>query len=198
MKVVELLGEGLAGDAMRARLNKSQSEKPVWLHRLNKDGNESQLADARRYFKTEREAKDFHDAMVKNNPGKHIGHTLYSDTGDETLRLQLVNGKMQHAPAGLTSDDDGALDNFMSWLDDQGSAASIWMKEEQQEKLFSLFKSGHLVKSAGFTHRDNSTPEGEKKRTDSFISSWKAKGWTLFAMEENGDAVDAVFTKEKK
>lgn len=192
------LAEDLAADIRKARQAKSNATKTVWLHRLNKDGNESGMADARTYFNTEVEAKEHHDRLVKLNPKKHIAHRMYSDVGDETMKVDFVNGKTQHAPGGLTNDDDGALDNFMQWLDDQGSAASMWMPEHQQEQLFKLYQNGYKVKCTGMEMSDKAYDAGtEDPRIQRHIDKWQLKGWTLFASEENGGYVDMVFTKAK-
>lgn len=51
--------------------------KTVHLHRLTKDGSESGMHDARKPFASEEEARQHHDRMKSNNPGKPIAHRLY-------------------------------------------------------------------------------------------------------------------------
>lgn len=198
MKLVEILKEDLFSDARKARAAKSRAEKPVWLHRLNGDGNESRMNDARTYFKTEADAKAHHDSMVKLNPGKKIGHMLYSDVGDTTMKVMLVNGKFKHAPGGLTHEDDGAEDNFMAWLDDQGSAAGMWMAAPMRTKLFNLYKNGHAVKSTGTAFNKKDDPSKIDAKIKKFKDGWTAKGWKFFASDETDEYVDMIFTKEPK
>ena len=67
------------------------SKKPtnIWLHRLNKDGSESKMDDAKRYYGTKEEAISHHNHMVDANPGKTISHHLYSSTELGTFKIKL-------------------------------------------------------------------------------------------------------------
>lgn len=67
----------------------SKKQTNVWLHRLNKDGSESGMRDAKRYFTSKQAAIEQHNHMVDVNPGKEIAHNLHMDTelGHFTLKL---------------------------------------------------------------------------------------------------------------
>ncbi len=70
------LGEGLFADLRKARQDKNNDAKPVYMRRLNKDGSESGMRDATTFYYTEKEAKAHHDELVKNNPHQRIAHHL--------------------------------------------------------------------------------------------------------------------------
>lgn len=61
----------------------------IWLHRLNKDGTESGMSDAKRYYTSKRDAINHHNHMVDANPGKEIAHHLYmkGDLGNFKMKL---------------------------------------------------------------------------------------------------------------
>lgn len=81
--------EDVFSDLRKAKAQKRKSEKDIWLVRLNKDGSESRMHDAKKYFDTYEEAVEHHNRMVKNNPGKLIAHMLYADS------LILVKRKLE-------------------------------------------------------------------------------------------------------
>ena len=64
-------------------------ERPVWLHRLNGDGSESRMNDAKSYFDTEDEAIRAHNYRVQANPGKAVSNNLHSkgELGTFTIAL---------------------------------------------------------------------------------------------------------------
>jgi hypothetical protein len=71
------------------------SKKPasVWLHRLNKDGKESGMNDAKRYYKDKQAAIMHHNHMVGANPGKTISHHLYQTGELGTFKMKLSGRK---------------------------------------------------------------------------------------------------------
>jgi hypothetical protein len=69
-----------------------QKETNVWLHRLNKDGNQSGMRDAVTYFSKPKDALRQHKAMVGYNPGQEIAHHLYIRGDDGLEKTKLVNG----------------------------------------------------------------------------------------------------------
>lgn len=87
------LGEDLNSDLRKARIAKKLAKSAVWLHRLNKDGTESGMHDAKHHYDSEDQALAGHKYMVSINPGKLIQHHLYSTSGMGTFKLKLVNGK---------------------------------------------------------------------------------------------------------
>lgn len=64
-------------------------KRPVWLVRLNKDGKESRMNDAKMFFDTEEDAIKQHNAMVEYNPEKTIEHNLYSTGELGTFHFKL-------------------------------------------------------------------------------------------------------------
>lgn len=62
----------------------------VWLHRLNKDGKESGMADAKRYYTSKKDAIEHHNHMVDANPGREIAHNLHIDNELGRFTLKLV------------------------------------------------------------------------------------------------------------
>ena len=94
MKLNELhinVNEDIAADLRRARRLRAQAEAPVWLIRLNKDGSESKMHDAKTHFADEDQALASHHMMVKTNPGKLIQHNLYSrGLAGKVLKVKLV------------------------------------------------------------------------------------------------------------
>lgn len=68
----------------------SKKETNVWLHRLNKDGAESGMRDARRYYPSKDAAISHHNHMVDANPGKEIAHNLHVRTDFGHFVIKLV------------------------------------------------------------------------------------------------------------
>jgi len=66
-------------DIMKIKKAASDASKSVHLHRLTAAGKESGLHDARKPFKSEKEARDHHSYILSINPGKKISHNLYVD-----------------------------------------------------------------------------------------------------------------------
>lgn len=65
--------------------HRAAAGKEVALHSLKKDGAESGMHDARKTFRTEQEARDYHDRVKSLNPKKNIQHNLY--VGDKVEKL---------------------------------------------------------------------------------------------------------------
>jgi hypothetical protein len=189
------VNEDLGSDAMKARKKKAQDAKPVWLHRLKKDGSENKMHDARSYFDDERAAKAHHDNMVKLNPGSKIEHHMYSYNGDETMKTKLSGGKVVMAKGGILGNkEEDPVTSIIDWLDSQGSAAGMWMEQEQREKLAKLVMNGTQARSFG-VDIEKLTPEKADAKIEQRTASLKKAGWVLFDQEDNGDYVDMVFIK---
>ena len=81
--IQDLMNEEVKGwkhagrDLAAARQAKSDDAKEITLIRLKKSGDESKMHDAVKKFKSEKEAREHHDLMVKNNPGHTIKHNMY-------------------------------------------------------------------------------------------------------------------------
>ena len=71
-----------ARDITKSRRQSADAAKEVKLVRLKKNGDESKLYDATSKHADEKEAREKHNRLVQNNPGKGIAHNLY------------VNGKL--------------------------------------------------------------------------------------------------------
>ena len=190
------LGEDLFADSRKARQAKSNLEKPIYMIRLNKDGQESGMKEAVTHHNTEEEAKALHDQLVKNNPRSKIAHHMYSYNGEETFKTKFVGGKVVPLKGGIAGEAniEDAVHDFIQMLDDEGSAAGIWMPYAQKEELYKLYRAKHKVKSTGVKTEDME-PDKAAAKIDKKIKSLEAAGWKLFAQEENGDYVDMVFTK---
>lgn len=61
----------------------------VWLRKVNKDGRESKMADAIRYYTSKDDAIRHHNNMVDVNPGTVIKHNLYVKTEFGQFKLEL-------------------------------------------------------------------------------------------------------------
>lgn len=64
-------------DIAKFRKDQADSQKTVHLHRLNANGKESGMHDARKPFSTEDEAREHHKKMRELNPKSNIRHNLY-------------------------------------------------------------------------------------------------------------------------
>ena len=86
----EIKGWKHAGrDIAKARHARAEDAMEIKLVRVKKSGDESKMHDAVKKFKTEKEAREHHDLMVKNNPGHSIKHNLY--VGDKVQVLEHWN-----------------------------------------------------------------------------------------------------------
>jgi hypothetical protein len=65
--------------------HRAEQGKEVTLVSLKKDGTEGKMPDATKSFKTEAEAREYHDRVVKLNPGKLVRHNIYCDGKKEQL-----------------------------------------------------------------------------------------------------------------
>jgi hypothetical protein len=193
---MKILKEDLFADSRKARQAKSNLSKPVYMVRLNKDGAESGMKDAITYYSTEEEAKAHHDRLVKNNPRSKIAHHMYSFNGEETFKTKFVNGKVVALKGGIAGEPniEDAVHDFIQMLDDEGSAAGIWMPYAKKEELYKLYKAKNKVKSVGLDVGDLEKIKADAK-IDKKIKSLEANGWKLFAKEESSGYVDMVFTK---
>lgn len=66
-------------DIMRNRAEQSASGNSVVLHSLKKDGKESGMHDARKTFRSEDEALEYHKRVRGLNPTRNIRHNMYVD-----------------------------------------------------------------------------------------------------------------------
>ncbi len=165
-------------------------ETDTWLHRLNKDGNESGMRDARRYYSSKQDAISHHNHMVDANPGKEIAHNLHMKTDFGHFKMKLV-GK-QTARAVQTPDKTVAMDKFLQLLDSKGSAASAWMPDAQLEELLKLHNSGADIKVF-----KNALPE-DKDADDWFnakVSMMEPKGYKLFGKKNTRGMLDMIFVR---
>lgn len=87
---INLMAEDISSDALKARRKRAKDEAQVWLHRLNKDGSESGMNDAKTYFSDERAAVDAHNHRVEANPRRVVQHNLVSVSDFGTLKKKLV------------------------------------------------------------------------------------------------------------
>lgn len=69
-----------------------------------------------------------------------------------------------------------------------GSAAEIWMIPSRQKELMKLIASGKKVISY-------STSKYNSDKYETLVAKYKAKGWKLFADEDNYDSFEAIFVK---
>lgn len=79
-------------DIMRNRAAQSAADNEVALHSLKKDGSESGMHDARKTFRSEEEAREYHKRVRGLNPNRNIRHNLYingkhSETLGEEVEL---------------------------------------------------------------------------------------------------------------
>lgn len=72
-------------DLQKIRKAISDSEKQIKLVSLKKDGTESKMHDAVKHFKSEDEARSYHENVKKLNPNRSIAHHLY--VGDKVEKL---------------------------------------------------------------------------------------------------------------
>lgn len=95
MKISELT-EDLFSDLRRARRKQRQQKADVYLVRLNKDGSESRMNDAKTYFDEVDDAEKHHQRLVDLNKGKDIKHRIYvKGLGDRWITALLDNGVMK-------------------------------------------------------------------------------------------------------
>ena len=64
-------------DIMKNRAAAASADNEVVLHSLKKDGSESGMHDARKTFKSEEEAREYHKRVRGLNPNRNIRHNLY-------------------------------------------------------------------------------------------------------------------------
>lgn len=64
-------------DLMKIRQDRNKQDDNASLVRLNKNGSESKMHDAKKTFKSEEEARAHHEKLKKLNPGQNIKHNLY-------------------------------------------------------------------------------------------------------------------------
>lgn len=77
--------------------HRHEINNPVITHRLKNDGNESGMSDAKTRHRSVEDAEKHHHNMVKNNPGKKIGHNIYVDG---KLHKSLKEDLEIHVPLG--------------------------------------------------------------------------------------------------
>ena len=83
------------------------------------------------------------------------------------------------------------LDDFMTEFGQvYGSAADIWMGEQDQEKLKKFYASDKYE----FLCLGGESTAGED---DSKVHSYINKGWKMFRDEQNYDSYDAILYKKK-
>jgi hypothetical protein len=87
--------EDLFSDLMKAKTQKRKAEQKIWLVRLNKDGSESRMHDAEKYFDSYKQAVEYHNRLVKNNPEKAIAHMLYADISIGKLLKKKLEGEVR-------------------------------------------------------------------------------------------------------
>jgi hypothetical protein len=123
---------------------------------------------------------------------------MYSYNGDETFKTKFVGGKLVPLKGGINGSDEDRLEDathdFIQMLDDEGSAAGMWMPYAKKVELYKLYRAKHRVKSVGVDTEDLE-PAKAAAKVDKRVIALGARGWKLFAKEENGDYVDMVFTK---
>jgi hypothetical protein len=78
-------------DIMKHRADQHNEAMPVRLVRLNKDGKESGMHDATKHLSSISAAHEWHQNIVKLNPGKHVAHHVYHQ-GQKVGKL--VNGDL--------------------------------------------------------------------------------------------------------
>jgi hypothetical protein len=106
MKISELQ-EAIKGwkhagrDITRMRADKAAAQHTSKLVKLNKDGTESKMHDATTTYPTEKEAKEYHDRIVKLNPTRNIRHNLYVD--DKLVGVLDKDNLLEFASGGGTS-----------------------------------------------------------------------------------------------
>lgn len=71
-----------------------------------------------------------------------------------------------------------------------GSAAEIWMGEQDCEKLKKMYATDEYE----FMCIGGESTAGED---DSKVHSYTSKGWKMFQDEQNGDSYDAILYKKK-
>ena len=163
----------------------------VWLHRLNKDGTESGMRDARRYYNTKQEAISHHNHMVDVNPGREIAHNLHMKNEFGHFKLKLV-GK-HTGKAGVSKARAVTMDQLVQLMDSKGSAASAWMSDTKWEELLKLYNDGADIKvSSTVLPKGNVNP---RKWLDDKIAMMEPKGYRLFDKGENFDSVDMIFIR---
>lgn len=165
-------------------------ETDVWLHRLNKDGSESSMRDARRYYNTKQEAISHHNHMVDVNPGREIAHNLHMKNEFGHFKLKLV-GK-QTGRATQAKQRNLTMDQLIELTDQKGSAASTWMSDDKWEELLKLYNAGADIKVVGHI-----LPKGADadKWFKAKVAMMEPKGYKLFAQEENYDSLDMIFVR---
>jgi hypothetical protein len=57
--------------------HRAEAGKDIYLVSLKKDGIESKMHDAKKSFRTEDEAREYHERVKKLNPNRNIAHNLY-------------------------------------------------------------------------------------------------------------------------
>ena len=76
----------------------SKKETGIWLHALKKDGTESGMRDAKRFYTSKDAAIQHHNHMVDANPGKVIAHNLHvkTDFGHFVVKLSGKHEGKKH------------------------------------------------------------------------------------------------------
>lgn len=173
------------------KLYEMWSNKPtnVWLHRLNKDGTPSGSRDARRYYKDKSAAIAHHNHMVDANPNREIAHNLHVNTEIGNFKIKLV-GRQSGRATGKTRK--ATMDELMQYMDNKGSAATAWLKDEKWEELLNLYNSGADIKVMSHLLPKNADA---KQWFDKKVEMMKPKGYELFAHEENFDSLDMIFVR---
>lgn len=162
----------------------------VWLHRLNKDGAESGMRDARRYYKTKQDAIAHHNHMVDANPGKEIAHNLHMSNELGHFKMKLIGRTTGRA--NKDKQRQFTMDQLIALTDEKGSAASAWMKDDKWEELLKLYNAGADIKVASHSLPKGADPD---KWFKAKIAMMEPKGYRLFDKEENFDSLDMIFVR---
>lgn len=161
--------------------HRHEVNNPVITHRLKNDGNESGMSDAKTRHRSVEDAEKHHHNMVKNNPGKKIGHNIYVDG---KLHKSLKEDLEIHVPLGNEDElDEKTIDDLRA-IHRQGVEARKAGKAAntnphhpvRHAKKHALWNMGHRepleegkVKDALLTFRDKM----RKWSVDSVDSEYK-------------------------
>lgn len=93
------------------------------------------------------------------------------------------------------------VDEFIQeFSEEHGSAAEIWMSEQDKETLMKLVAGGKKVITKTFTitskHKDEAKTDRDEVRYDNFVTAQEAKGFKVFAFEDNDDTRDLIMVQK--
>ena len=174
------------------KLSEMWSNKPtgVWLHRLNKDGTESGMRDARRYYTSKQQAINHHNHMVDANPGKTIAHNLHVQNELGNFKLKLVG--YQTGRAAKTNTRSFTMKQFLQVLEVKGSSASVWLEDDKLEELLKLYNGGASIE---VQHHIISDAARAAKWFEAKSELMASRGYKLFAKRQTPDIIDALFVR---